>query len=186
MASIYKENWMWKILNTLPFLCDRTDYVSGWCRNFHSLQTTRETATGTGQRTIQMDHFVLINVHYFHIEWTGGTTTITCAAIGIFDSPIYLKPIERNWKTYSVNSNAASLTFCPKLFLIVNLLFVSNPTNASSSSTFCFTNSWSIVVRYSNPGGQFGIPSGIFIHPSEIEEVSQDKSVRPHLVFDHW
>lgn len=60
------------------------------------------------------------------------------------------------------------LTFWPKLFFMVNLLFVSNPVNASRSSTFCLTNSWSIVVRYSSPGGQptgIRVAAGIFIQP---------------------
>lgn len=54
-------------------------------------------------------------------------------------------------------SSTAQNTFCPMLFLIVYLLLVSNPMKASSSSTFCLTKRLSIVVKYSKPGGQFGM-----------------------------
>ena len=51
-------------------------------------------------------------------------------------------------------SSLALYTSWPIEFLILYLFFVSQPRNASNISTFCFTISWSICVRYSRPGGQ--------------------------------
>lgn len=155
-----------------PFLFNSSNNIARWGRHFHRLKATREPTGGASQRAIQMNHLIFVNVHNFHIKWPSRTTAIPCATIIFLDSPINLirkrnDILNKRRVFFPLNHYRwLILAFWPKLFFIVNLLFVSNPVNASRSSTFCLTNSWSIVVRYSKPGGQFGIPRGIFIQPS--------------------
>lgn len=58
------------------------------------------------------------------------------------------------------------LTFWPKEFFMMYLLFASKPINASVRLIFCLTNKLSRVDKYSRPCGHSGAPDGTVIQSS--------------------
>lgn len=79
-----------------------------------------------------------------------------------------IQNLMRNGLFENIHANDVKLTSWPRLFFTTNLLFCSKPIKTCARLTFCLTSSWSSIVKYSKPGGQFGMPAGISIHPPGI------------------
>lgn len=73
-----------------PFLLHGTDRIARRCGHFHALQAARETATGAGQRSVQIDDGVPIRVHDFHVERPSRTATVARTAVVLLDGPVDL------------------------------------------------------------------------------------------------
>lgn len=168
-----------------PFFVHCSNHLTRWCGYLDGLHAAWETAASTGQRTIEMNNLIVIQIQHFHIEWPAIAAEVSSAAIRVFDSHINLEWEGHDiiflnrvrWEcvrwTYSVHACATSLTFWPRQFLMMYLLFASKPIIASVRLVFCLTNNWSSVHRYSRPRGQSGTPTGTVIQSSVQNKNSQ-------------